>query len=215
MIAPARSLPCLLPLSLSAEASRPALAPKALWKRQSGMPFDAGLPLSMLSLTQLALGLLSRLLPLRVRLGSRAARLLEQVEYVGCPCRAGEPGRARPARILAGLTFVEPAEGWRALPPHAGRPSAAGWHRCQVPGARACRWDAAGAVDVVQERIAAAATFLRPTFSRIQPGRGRGQTGAGAQTLVECTAQIAGGAAAEALRLLSGELATIAARATE
>eukprot|EP00969_Alexandrium_andersonii_P329201 14546807-Alexandrium_andersonii.AAC.1 len=30
--------------------------------------------------------------------GSRAARLLEQVEYIGCPCRAGEPGRTRPAR---------------------------------------------------------------------------------------------------------------------
>eukprot|EP00969_Alexandrium_andersonii_P321859 14221147-Alexandrium_andersonii.AAC.1 len=60
---------------------------------------------------------------------------------------------------------------------------------------------------MVQERVAAAATSLRPAFARIQPGRGRGQTDAGAQTLVECTERIAGEAAAEALRLLSGELA--------
>eukprot|EP00969_Alexandrium_andersonii_P016775 734736-Alexandrium_andersonii.AAC.1 len=59
--------------------------------------------------------------------------------------------------------------------------------------------DAAGAVAMVQERVAAVATSSRPTFARIQPGRGRGQTDAGAQTLVECTVQIAGGAAAEAL----------------
>eukprot|EP00969_Alexandrium_andersonii_P182224 8052597-Alexandrium_andersonii.AAC.1 len=30
--------------------------------------------------------------------GSRAARALEHVEFIGKPCRRGEPPRARPAR---------------------------------------------------------------------------------------------------------------------
>eukprot|EP00969_Alexandrium_andersonii_P084485 3726149-Alexandrium_andersonii.AAC.1 len=68
---------------------------------------------------------------------------------------------------------------------------------------------------MVQERVATLATPLRPAFARIQPGRGGGQTDAGAQTLVERTVRIAGGAATEALRLLAGELAALAARTAD
>eukprot|EP00969_Alexandrium_andersonii_P244529 10804590-Alexandrium_andersonii.AAC.1 len=42
--------------------------------------------------------------------GTRAARLLDQIEYIGCPCRTGDLGRTRPARVLAGLTSIEPSE---------------------------------------------------------------------------------------------------------
>eukprot|EP00969_Alexandrium_andersonii_P169688 7501418-Alexandrium_andersonii.AAC.1 len=66
---------------------------------------------------------------------------------------------------------------------------------------------------MVRERVGTLATSLRPAFARIQPGRGRGQTEAGAQALVECTVRISGAGAAEALRMLTGELSAIAARA--
>eukprot|EP00969_Alexandrium_andersonii_P284978 12598097-Alexandrium_andersonii.AAC.1 len=35
--------------------------------------------------------------------GSRAARALEHVEFIGKPCRLGEPPHTRPARVIAGM----------------------------------------------------------------------------------------------------------------
>eukprot|EP00969_Alexandrium_andersonii_P335383 14822635-Alexandrium_andersonii.AAC.1 len=64
---------------------------------------------------------------------------------------------------------------------------------------------------MVQERAGAVGASLRPAFARIQPGRGSGQTDGGPQPLVERTVQVAGRAAADAVRLRTAEFSTIAA----
>eukprot|EP00969_Alexandrium_andersonii_P234882 10370717-Alexandrium_andersonii.AAC.1 len=62
----------------------------------------------------------------------------------------------------------------------------------------------------VQERVGPGGTSLRPAYSRIQPGRGRGQADGASKPLVEGTVHVSGRAAAEAVRILSAELSALA-----
>eukprot|EP00969_Alexandrium_andersonii_P317096 14008946-Alexandrium_andersonii.AAC.1 len=49
--------------------------------------------------------------------GSRAAQLLDALEWIGPPHRSGQPQRPRPARVLAGAVNAHPSDGWRSVAP--------------------------------------------------------------------------------------------------